>query len=113
MELNSKQRAQLRSMANELEVILTIGKGDINENLVKQASDALDAHELIKCKVLETSMLSAREACEELARLTHSEPVQVIGGRFVLYRHSQRLGEKCINLVQPKQRKTAGKRFEK
>lgn len=112
MELNSKQRAQLRSLANTLEVILTIGKGDITDNVVKQADDALTAHELIKCKVLENSLLSPREACDELAQRTHAEPVQVIGGKFVLYRHSQKLGEKCIQLVQPKQKKTAGKKYE-
>lgn len=110
--LNSKQRAQLRGMANPLEVILTVGKDGINDNLVRQADDALEARELIKCKTLETSPLSAREACDELARLTRSEPVQVIGSRFVLYRHSHKLGEKCINLVQPKQKKTAGKKYE-
>lgn len=112
MELTSKQRAQLRGLANPLEVILTIGKGDITDNVVKQADDALEAHELIKCKVLENSLLSAREACDELARHTHSEPVQVIGSKFVLYRHSRKLGEKCISLVQPKQKKTAGKKYE-
>ncbi|MCD7821454.1 MAG: YhbY family RNA-binding protein [Clostridiales bacterium] len=113
MELTSKQRAQLRGMANGLETVLTIGKDDISENLVKQADDALEARELIKCKVLESSTLSAKEACDELARRTRSEPVQVIGGRFVLYRHSHKLGEKCINLVQPKQRKTAGRKYER
>lgn len=110
--INSKQRAQLRSMANTLEVVLTIGKDGINDNLIQQANDVLEARELIKCKVLETSPLSSREACEELSRLTRSEQVQVIGSRFVLYRHSHKLGEKCINLVQPKQKKTAGKKYE-
>jgi RNA-binding protein len=111
--LNSKQRAQLRGMANTLEVILTIGKDGISDNLVRQADDALEARELIKGKVLETSPISAREACDQLAELTRAEGVQVIGNRFVLYRHSHKLGEKCINLVQPKQRKTAGKKYEK
>ncbi|MCD8366818.1 MAG: YhbY family RNA-binding protein [Clostridiales bacterium] len=111
--INSKQRAQLRGMANTLEVVLTVGKDGISDNLVQQADDALEARELIKCKVLETSPLSAREACDELSALTRSEPVQVIGSRFVLYRHSHKLGEKCINLVQPKQKKTAGKKYEK
>ena len=113
MELTSKQRAQLRAMANTLEVTLTIGKGDVTDNVVRSADEALSAHELIKGKVLENSMLSAREACDELCRRCHAEPVQVIGSRFVLYRHSQRLGEKCIQLVQPKQKKTAGKKYEK
>ena len=113
MELTSKQRAQLRAMANTLEVTVTIGKGDITDAVVESADAVLTAHELIKCKVLENSMLSAREACEELAKRCHAEGVQVIGSKFVLYRHSQKLGEKCIQLVQPKQKKTAGKKYEK
>ena len=90
MELTSKQRAQLRGMANELQPIVHIGKDGIGENLIKQANDALEARELIKCKVLENSMLTAREACDELSKATRSEQVQVIGTKFVLYRESHR-----------------------
>ena len=83
MELTGKQRAQLRAMANGLDVILTVGKDGIGDNLVKQADDALEARELIKGKVLENSLLSAREACDELSKRTRSEQVQVIGNNFV------------------------------
>ena len=93
MELTSKQRAQLRGMANGLEVILHIGKDGITENVVRQTGEALEARELIKGCVLENSMYTAREACDELARLTRSEPVQVIGSRFVLYRESHKPGK--------------------
>ena len=75
MELTSKQRAQLRGIANTIDTIVIIGKDGITENLVKQADDALEAREIIKCKVLENSMLTAREACDELSRLTRSEQV--------------------------------------
>ena len=68
MELTSKQRAQLRSLASTLDTIIHIGKDGISDNLVKQADDALEARELIKGKVLENSMLTAREAAEELKR---------------------------------------------
>ena len=88
MELTSKQRAQLRGLANDIDTILHIGKDGIGENLIKQANDALEARELIKGKVLENSMLTAREGAEELARATRSEVVQVIGTKFVLYRES-------------------------
>ena len=90
MELTSKQRAQLRGLANELQPIVHIGKDGIGENLIKHADDALEARELIKCKVLENSMLTAREACDELSKATRSEQVQVIGTKFVLYRQSHR-----------------------
>ena len=90
MELTSKQRAQLRGLANSIDTIVHIGKDGIGDNLAKQANDALEARELIKCKVLENSMLTSREAAEELARATRSEVVQVIGTKFVLYRQSHK-----------------------
>ncbi|HIT32880.1 MAG TPA: YhbY family RNA-binding protein [Candidatus Enterenecus stercoripullorum] len=100
MDLNSKQRAQLRALANGIDTILHIGKDGVGPNLVKQADDALEARELIKGRVLENSLLSAREGAEELARVTRSQVVQVIGTRFVLYRetHSKEK-EKRIKLV--------------
>ncbi len=88
MELTSKQRAQLRGLANGIDTIVHIGKDGIGENLTRQADDALEARELIKCKVLENSLLTSREAAEALARATRSEVVQVIGTKFVLYRPS-------------------------
>ena len=86
MELTSKQRAQLRGLASTLDTIIHIGKDGISDNLLKQANDALEARELIKGKVLENSMLTAREAAEELKVVTRSQVVQVIGNKFVLYR---------------------------
>ena len=94
MELTSKQRAQLRAMANPLEPIVHIGKGDLNDNLIKQADEALEARELIKCRVLETSEYTPREAAEALGKVTRSEVVQVIGTKFVLYRQSHRKDKK-------------------
>ena len=94
MDLTSKQRSQLRGMANALAPIVHIGKDGIGENLIKQTDDALEARELIKCRVLENSMLTAREAADALAQATRSEVVQVIGTRFVLYRQTHRKDKK-------------------
>ena len=94
MDLTSKQRAQLRSLANSIDTIVHVGKDGLGENLVKQADGALEARELIKGKVLENSMLTAREAAEELAVATRSEVVQVIGTKFVLYRPSHKKDKK-------------------
>ena len=99
-DLTSKQRSQLRGMANDLDTILQVGKDGIGDNLVKQANDALEARELIKGKVLENSPLSPREGAEALARATRSQVVQVIGTKFVLYRETHsRPKEKRIKLV--------------
>ena len=93
-ELTSKQRAQLRAMANALEPVIHIGKGDIGDNLIQQADAALEARELIKCRVLETSLLNAREAADALAPAVRAEVVQVIGTKFILFRPSHRKDKK-------------------
>lgn len=89
LELTSKQRAQLRSMCNTLPVILYIGKEGITETVVKQAWDALEARELIKCSVQRGAPMSAREACQELCEKVQAAPVQCIGNKFSIYRESQ------------------------
>ncbi len=89
-ELTSKQRAQLRSLANGIDPVLHIGKGELSDNLIRQADEALEARELIKARVLETSEYSPKEAAEAVAKATRSEVVQVIGTKFVLYRQSHR-----------------------
>ena len=105
-DLTSKQRAQLRGLANGIDTILHVGKDGIGDNLAKQADDALEARELIKGRVLENSLLSAREAAEELASRTRSQVVQVIGTKFVLYRPTHRKDKKDkIVLVSDKKRK--------
>ena len=60
--ISGKQRAQLRGLANGIDTIVQIGKGGITENVVKQVDDALNARELIKGRVLENSLITAREA---------------------------------------------------
>ena len=105
-ELTSKQRAQLRGLANGIDTILIVGKNGIGDDLVKQADDALEARELIKGRVLENSLLTAREAAEELAQRTRSQVVQVIGTKFVLYRPTHKKDKKDrIVLVSDKKRK--------
>ena len=75
MDLTSKQRAQLRGLANGIDTILHVGKDGLGDNLIKQADDA-------------------REAAEDLAKATRSEVVQVIGTKFVLYRQSHNKDKK-------------------
>ena len=87
--LTSKQRAYLRSLAMSEDTIIIIGKGGITENVIIQVRDALKARELVKGKVLETSLLSAREACEALAEECRAQTVQSIGSKFVLYKRNE------------------------
>lgn len=83
--LTSKQRAALRSAANALDPVFQVGKGEIDETLIKSTADCLAARELIKMKVLETSAYNAKEAANLLAEATGAEVVQVIGSKFVLF----------------------------
>lgn len=87
--LNSRQRAQLRGMANRMETIFQIGKSGIGEEIKKQVDDALEARELIKLRVLETSPVTSREAADTVAEMVGADVVQVIGSRFILYRESK------------------------
>ena len=95
--LNSRQRAQLRGMANDYETILHIGKSGITENTIVQAREALEARELIKCKILETCPTNVRETADTLAEAVGAAVVQVIGFKFILYKESQ--NNKTIKLV--------------
>lgn len=84
--MTSKQRAYLRGLANSVAAILQIGKNGINDNLIKQVDDALEARELIKVSVLETAPEEKRILAEELAVSTGSILVQIVGNKITLYR---------------------------
>lgn len=90
MELNSKQRAKLRSLAQSLETIGQFGKGDLTEQQIKMVEQQLAKRELIKLSVLETSPYTAREMCEILAEKTGATAVSSIGRRFVLYKRNEK-----------------------
>ena len=86
MALSKKQVKQLRAMANQLNPLLYIGKNDLTDAAVKQASETMDSHELLKVAVQDGSGLTAKEAADKLAGQIGAQVVQVIGNRFVLYR---------------------------
>lgn len=88
--ITSKQRAYLRSLANTVPAQYQIGKGEISENQVKMLLEGMEANEIIKINVLENSLRTARDVCDELVELTGAEPVQVIGKKIVLYKESKK-----------------------
>ena len=92
MSITGKQVRQLRSLAHHLEPVVYIGKQDLTRAIVQQTNLLLDARELIKGTVQNTSGLDAHEAAAMLADATDSELIQVIGHKFVLYRESDREG---------------------
>ena len=99
MALSKKQVKQLRAMANQLNPLLYIGKNDLTDAAVKQASETMDSHELLKVAVQDGSGLTAKEAADKLAGQIGAQVVQVIGNRFVLYRKSSRNDIEHIRLA--------------
>ncbi len=68
--MTSKERAELRAQANTLDTILMVGKGGVSETLIEEAEKVLDARELVKGRVLESAMMSAREVCDAICEQT-------------------------------------------
>ena len=87
--LTGKQKRYLRSLAHHLDPIFQVGKGGVNDNMIKQISEALEVRELIKISVLKNSIEDADVAAEAIAKGTKAELVQLIGHTIVLYKESK------------------------
>lgn len=90
MEITSKQRAKLRSMAQLIDSIGQFGKGELTEQQVTMVEQQLLKRELIKLSVLETSPYTARELAELLAEKTGAIAVGAIGRKFILYKRNEK-----------------------
>ena len=86
--ITSKQRAYLRSIAQNITPIFQIGKNGINDNQIEQIINALEARELIKINMLDSTPEDKNELANELASRTNSDVVQVIGKKITLYKRS-------------------------
>ena len=91
--LTSKERAELRAQANTIDTTLIVGKDGVTENVVAEAERLLTARELVKGKVLETALMSAREVSDEICEATGADGVSCVGSKFVIYRFSEKCQE--------------------
>ncbi len=91
--LTSKQRAEFRAQANTLETTLMVGKDGVTEAVIAEADRLLTARELVKGKVLETALMSAREVSDEICEATGADGVSCVGSKFVIYRFSEKCQE--------------------
>ena len=87
--MTSKQRAYLKGLAMNIDPIFQVGKSSISPEQTTGISEALEARELIKISVLKNCLDDPKEIATVLAERTHSEVVQVIGKKIVLYRESK------------------------
>lgn len=93
--LTSKQRAEFRAQANPLEVTLMVGKGGVSEQVIAEAEILLESKELVKGKVLETALMSAREVSDAICEATGADGVSTVGATFVIWRKSKKLEEQA------------------
>lgn len=88
--ITPKQRAELKGLANTIQPAFQIGKGGVNDSQVAQIDDYLRVHELVKIKVLDNSLYSAKEAAVEIAEKINAEVVQIIGSKAVIYKKNKK-----------------------
>lgn len=105
--LTSKERADLRSEANTLETTLMVGKGGVTESVLSEAKTQLEARELVKGRVLESALLTAREACDAICEGIGAEGVQCVGSKFVIYKKSEKKAQEAARQARAQQKKNA------
>ena len=89
--LTSKERSEFRAQANNLEVTLMVGKGGVSDSVIAEAEILLEAKELVKGRVLETALMSAREVSDAICEATGADGVSTVGATFVIWRKSKKL----------------------
>lgn len=87
--ITGKQRSYLKGLANQLDPLVFIGKADLTDTVIKEIDNVLNARELVKVKIQESSLLDPKETANGLADMLGAEFVQAIGRKFVLYRESK------------------------
>ena len=82
----SKQRAYLKSLAQNIDPIFSVGKSSLTPEVTNAIAEAFNKRELIKISILKNCMDDPREIAEIVSERTGSEVVQVIGKKIVLYK---------------------------
>jgi len=96
MTLTSKQRAYLKSLAMNIDPVVTVGKASLSPEVTASADEALEARELIKISVLKSVGEDPGVIAEMISSRTHSIIVQIIGRKIVLYREGIKDKKKII-----------------
>ena len=97
--LTKEQRIKLRSYGQNLPDLVYIGKDELDENVVKQINDNLYAYEIIKIKVQNTALSSAKDIASEIERVCECEVVTVIGSKILIYKKSDKKTDKKLEMV--------------
>ena len=87
--LSGKQKRFLKGLGHGLKPVITVGKGELNEALIKETTEALASHELIKVKILESCEMDRFEVAEGLASACDADVAQVLGRTLLLYKEAR------------------------
>lgn len=97
--LTSKNRAYLRGVAQSLDPVVQLGKGEIDEDVLFSINGVLDTRELIKINILQNSDMEPKAVSNELANILKAEVVGVVGRKIILYRRSTKKNVKHIEIL--------------
>ena len=87
--MTSKKRSYLKGLAMTMDPIFQLGKSSLTPENTQAIAEALEARELIKINVLQNCADDPNELAQIVAERTHSQVVQVIGKKIVLYKESK------------------------
>lgn len=90
--ITTKQRSRLKALSNTLKPLVTIGKEELTDNILREIDTALYHRELVKVSSLKSCETPARELCSTVCQRLGCEPVLVVGNRFVVYKRSDKDG---------------------
>lgn len=96
--ITTKQRSKLKSMANTLRPLVTVGKEELTPNVIKEIEVALYHHELVKVAALQSCDTPAKIMCQQVCEALSAEPVLCVGNRFVIYKRSDKENIEHIEL---------------
>ena len=96
--ITTKQRAALRSMANDMQALYQLGKNGVTEEFLAQIEEALEAKELIKISILKNAFYTTKEVMNVLCESLNCEPVSAVGSKVVIYRQSRDEKKRKIKL---------------
>ena len=92
--LTSKERAAMRGEAQNIPVVVQVGKDGLSEAVIESCKDAFNTRELIKVDVLNTSGLNVKDLAQNLALATKSQVIETKGRKLVLYKFNSKLKHK-------------------
>ncbi len=84
--MTSKQRSYLKGLASTLEPVFQVGKSSVTPEVTMAIDEAFNNRELIKIAVLKNCLDDPGQIAQMIAERTHSQVVQVIGRKFILYK---------------------------